>query len=180
MNKNYKDKGGFQMAQNGTGNPESAAFKEKKYDILLSQMQALLEGEHNTVSILSNASALLMSEMGDINWVGFYLMNEDELILGPFQGKPACMHIAVGKGVCGTAVSQNEIQVVPNVHKFPGHIACDSASNSEIVIPLRYKGRVVGVLDIDSPSFGRFDAVDALWLEKIARVIEEACNWDSQ
>ncbi|MGI6554501.1 MAG: GAF domain-containing protein [Bacillota bacterium] len=168
------------MAQNGTGNPESAAFKEKKYDILLSQMQALLEGEHNTVSILSNASALLMSEMGDINWVGFYLMNEDELILGPFQGKPACMHIAVGKGVCGTAVSQNEIQVVPNVHKFPGHIACDSASNSEIVIPLRYKGRVVGVLDIDSPSFGRFDAVDALWLEKIARVIEEACNWDSQ
>ena len=168
------------MAQNGTGNPESAAFKEKKYDILLSQMQALLEGEHNTVSILSNASALLMSEMGDINWVGFSLMNEDELILGPFQGKPACMHIAVGKGVCGTAVSQNEIQVVPNVHKFPGHIACDSASNSEIVIPLRYKGRVVGVLDIDSPSFGRFDAVDALWLEKIARVIEEACNWDSQ
>ncbi len=168
------------MAQNGIGNLESSVYKEKKYDILLTQMRALLEGEHHTVSILSNASALLMSELGDINWVGFYLMNDGGLILGPFQGKPACMHIAVGQGVCGTAVSRNEIQVVADVHKFPGHIACDSASNSEIVIPLRDKGRVVGVLDIDSPSFARFDAVDALWLERIARIIEEACNWDSQ
>lgn len=165
------------MSQNSTGNSKSAADKEKKYRLLLSQMQQLLEGEHHTISVLSNASAFLMSELGDINWVGFYLMHKGELILGPFQGKVACMRIAVGKGVCGTAVAKNETQVVPDVHKFPGHIVCDSASNSEIVLPLRDKGRVVGVLDIDSPSFGRFDAVDAVWLEKIVCLIEYACDW---
>lgn len=120
---------------------------------------------------------MLNEALKDINWVGFYLIKNNELILGPFQGKVACVHIPVGKGVCGTAVSENRTQLVKNVHEFPGHIACDSASNSEIVIPLRSSGKVVGVLDIDSPLIGRFDNIDASELEKIAMVIEEACYW---
>lgn len=152
--------------------------KKEMYKLLLAQMKALLEGEHNVVANLSNASALLNEALTDINWVGFYLMQDGELLLGPFQGKVACVHIAVGKGVCGTAVMKNSTQLVENVHEFPGHIACDSASNSEIVIPLHSDGRIVGVLDIDSPSFSRFDATDAAELEKISQVIEEACNWN--
>ncbi len=158
----------------------NAAFPQEKkamFGLLLEQMKALLEDEHNIVANLSNASALLNEALKDINWVGFYLMNEGELILGPFQGKVACMHIAVGKGVCGTAVSENRTQLVEDVHKFPGHIACDSASNSEIVIPLRNEGKVIGVLDIDSPLFARFDEADARELEKIAGIIEKACYW---
>jgi len=110
--------------------------KKEMYRVLLAQMKALLEGEHHVIANLSNASALLNEALSDINWVGFYLMNEGELLLGPFQGKVACVHIAVGKGVCGMAVLENETQLVDDVHKFPGHIACDSVSNSEIVIPL--------------------------------------------
>ncbi len=151
--------------------------KAQMYKLLLSQMKALLEGEHNVTANLANASALLNEALEDINWVGFYLLNNDELILGPFQGKAACVHIAIGKGVCGTAVQQDKTQLVEDVHQFPGHIACDSASNSELVIPLRNNGKVVGVLDIDSPSVGRFDLVDASELEKIAKVIEVACEW---
>lgn len=154
------------------------ADKKEMYKLLLAQMKALLEGEHNVTANLANASALLNDALRDINWVGFYLMNEGELILGPFQGKVACVHIAVGKGVCGMAVSENRTQLVEDVHKFPGHIACDSASNSEIVIPLRNEGQMIGVLDIDSPLFGRFDAADAAWLEEIAAVIEQACLWN--
>jgi GAF domain-containing protein len=141
-------------------------------------MESLLEGEHHAISNLSNASALLGGALEDINWVGFYLMCEGSLLLGPFQGNVACMHISVGKGVCGTAVSQNATQLVCDVHKFPGHIACDSASNSEIVIPLRSGEKIVGVLDVDSPSLASFDATDARWLEQIASVIEEACDWN--
>ena len=155
----------------------SLTERDEMYALLLSQMESLLEGEHYVISNLANASALLMSELRDINWVGFYLIHQGELLLGPFQGKVACVHIAVGKGVCGTAVLKNETQLVEDVHQFPGHIACDSASNSELVIPLRSQGQAVGVLDIDSPCLGRFDAVDAQWLEKIAHVIEEACDW---
>lgn len=158
-----------------------SAFPEDKkemYKLLSNQMKALLEDEHDLVSNLANASALLYEALQDINWVGFYLMKKGELLLGPFQGKVACVHITVGKGVCGKAVADNATQLVENVHDFPGHIACDSASNSEIVVPLRSKGEVVGVLDIDSPSFARFDTVDAENLEKIARIIEEACDWD--
>lgn len=151
--------------------------KAQMYKLLLSQMKALLEGEHNVTANLANASALLNEALEDINWVGFYLLNDDELILGPFQGKAACVHIAIGKGVCGTAVQQDKTQLVEDVHQFPGHIACDSASNSELVIPLRNNGKVVGVLDIDSPSVGRFDLVDACELEKIAKIIEVACEW---
>lgn len=151
--------------------------KKAMYKLLLEQMKALLEGEHHVIANLSNASALLNEALSDINWVGFYLMCEGELLLGPFQGKVACVHIPVGKGVCGMAVLENSTQLVDNVHEFPGHIACDSISNSEIVIPLRSQDRILGVLDIDSPSFNRFDADDATGLEKIAQAIEDACNW---
>lgn len=158
----------------------SMAYPEEKfksYQLLLSQMRSLLEDEQDVTANLANASALLNEALKDINWVGFYLMKNDELILGPFQGKVACVHIPIGKGVCGTAVSENRTQLVKNVHEFPGHIACDSASNSEIVIPLRSNDKVVGVLDIDSPLIGRFDNIDASELEKLAMVIEEACYW---
>jgi len=136
-------------------------------------------GKAGVIIDFSNASALLNCALRDINWVGFYFMCRGELLLGPFQGKPACMHIPHGKGVCGTAVLKNETQCVPNVHEFPGHIACDSASNSEIVIPLCHQSMVVGVLDIDSASLCRFDAEDVLELEQLAHTIEEACDWES-
>lgn len=151
--------------------------RAQSYKLLFSQMKALLEEERDVTANLSNASALLNEALEHINWVGFYIMKNGQLLLGPFQGKVACVHIAVGKGVCGTAVLENKTQLVMDVHEFPGHIACDSASNSELVIPLRSKGRIVGVLDIDSPIMRRFDSLDASELEKIARVIEEACDW---
>lgn len=158
----------------------NTAYPEDKsnfYQLLLSQMKSLLEGEQDVIANLANASALLNEALKDINWVGFYLLKNNELVLGPFQGKVACVRIPVGKGVCGTAVSENKTQLVKNVHEFPGHIACDSASNSEIVIPLRNKGKIVGVLDIDSPLIGRFDETDTCELEKLAVVIGEACCW---
>ncbi len=153
------------------------ADKKEMYKILASQMKALLEGETNTTANLANASALINDALSGINWAGFYLMDNEELVLGPFQGKVACVRIPVGRGVCGTAVKENTAQLVMDVHNFPGHIACDSASKSELVIPLRHEGVVVGVLDIDSPQIGRFDKTDAEELEKIARIIEEACKW---
>lgn len=157
----------------------AAADKKGQYALLKKQMEALLEGEHSVISNLSNASALLNGGLSGINWVGFYLKSGNELILGPFQGSVACVHIAFGKGVCGTAAEQNVTCVVPDVHKFAGHIACDSASNSEIVVPLRNNGEVVGVLDIDSPLFKHFDEEDARGLEAIAGIIEAACDWDT-
>ncbi len=150
------------------------------YALLQEQLRALLEGEHHVIPNLSNASALLNGALKDINWVGFYLrnsMNGDELLLGPFQGKPACIHIPVGKGVCGTAVHKNATQLVADVHSFPGHIACDSASRSELVIPIRYQEKVVGVLDIDSPRLSRFDDDDRQGLEAFVKLLEEACHW---
>lgn len=148
------------------------------YELMLMQLEALLEGEENPIAILSNASALLNECLEQINWVGFYLMKKGELLLGPFQGKVACMHIAVGRGVCGTAVSENKTQLVKDVHAFPGHIACDSASRSEIVIPIRKGDEIMGVLDIDSPILSRFDEIDAMYLEKCVNVIEDLCKWD--
>lgn len=152
--------------------------KQAFYELMLMQLQALLEGEENPIAILSNASALLNECLEQINWVGFYLMKKGELLLGPFQGKVACMHIAVGRGVCGTAVSENKTQLVKDVHAFPGHIACDSASRSEIVIPIRKGNEIMGVLDIDSPILSRFDEIDAMYLEKCVNVIEGLCKWD--
>jgi GAF domain-containing protein len=124
------------------------------------------------VANLANISALLWQELPDINWVGFYKMIDGCLVLGPFQGKPACIRIPVGRGVCGTAVAEDQTQLVYDVHAFPGHIACDCASNSEIVVPLRVKGKIWGVLDIDSPVIGRFTEADQQGLEAVARLVE--------
>ena len=135
---------------------------------------SITEGIPYTMTNLANASALLNEMLGDINWVGFYTIKEGRLVLGPFQGKVACTIIPIGKGVCGTAVAEDKIQLVPDVHKFPGHIACDSASNSEIVIPMHRKGAVFGVLDIDSPLFGRFDESDRAGLEEFVRILEKS------
>ena len=129
------------------------------------------------VSNLANASALIYDALSNLNWAGFYLMHEGALILGPFQGKTACTRIAVGKGVCGTAAAEKRIQLVPDVHAFPGHIACDSASNSEIVVPLMKNGQLLGVLDIDSPITGRFDREDQAGLEAIAALLSQHCDW---
>ena len=152
----------------------------KNWAVVERQLASLLEGADVWVSALANASALLMESLEDVNWVGFYLTGRvlgqsvgvDELALGPFQGKVACERIAPGRGVCGCALERDETLRVSNVHEFAGHIACDSASRSEVVIPLHAGGHVVGVLDVDSPSFARFDAVDQAGLEACARVIE--------
>ena len=143
------------------------------YDTVVAQLAALTEGVPYEVANLANASALLWQEMEGINWVGFYKMTEGALGLGPFQGKPACIRIPVGKGVCGTAVAEDAIQLVCDVHQFPGHIACDSASNSEIVLPIHVNGEIWGVLDIDSPCIGRFTEEDRAGLEKVVRVLEQ-------
>lgn len=145
--------------------------KSKDYEFLLKQLEALITGEKDTVANLANASALLNQFLNEVNWVGFYLWKEDELVLGPFQGLPACIRIAAGKGVCGTAVSEKKTQRIADVHQFPGHIACDAASQSEIVVPLIRDGEVLGVLDIDSPNKERFDEEDQVYLEKFAEII---------
>lgn len=147
------------------------------YTLIHAQLKALIEDEREVIPNLANASALLNQALQDINWVGFYLMKKDELLLGPFQGKPACIHIPVGKGVCGTAALNKRTQLVSDVHEFPGHIACDSASRSEIVVPICVEGSVVGVLDIDSPSLGRFDEEDRIGLEELVRILEMGCEW---
>lgn len=148
--------------------------KEENYELVKKQLQALLHGETNQIANLSNASALLNQFLDRINWVGFYLMeNDNELVLGPFQGLPACVRIPVGKGVCGTAAKLRETIRVEDVHQFPGHIACDAASQSEIVIPLMKKGKLIGVLDIDSPEKNRFDEMDQEKLEELVKVLVE-------
>ncbi len=151
--------------------------KPELYLRLRDELRVLVEAVSHPIPNLANASALLWQAMKDINWVGFYLMHEGRLVLGPFQGKPACVYIPVGKGVCGTAVKENRTVRVDNVHEFSGHIACDAASNSEIVIPMRDGDRIVGVLDIDSPVFSRFDDEDQVGLEAIVRILERACAW---
>ncbi|MBP7892456.1 MAG: GAF domain-containing protein [Firmicutes bacterium] len=151
--------------------------KAQLYCLLQKDLLALVEGVCQPIPNLANASALLWLGLGNINWAGFYLMNDGRLLLGPFQGKPACVYIPAGKGVCGTAVKENRTLRVDDVHEFPGHIACDAASNSEIVIPIRDGKRIVGVLDIDSPVPGRFDSEDQDGLEEIVRILEQACVW---
>lgn len=142
-----------------------------QYKTLSKQLDALLEGENDVIANLSNASALLNQFLDNINWVGFYLMKDDELVLGPFQGLPACVRISVGRGVCGTAVLERKTMVVEDVHAFPGHIACDAASNSEIVIPLIKNDTVMGVLDIDSPIKSRFSSEDQQGLELFVQTL---------
>ena len=142
------------------------------YTRLNEQLAALVHGVPHRIANLSNAAALLYNTLPDLNWAGFYMMENGLLVLGPFQGKPACIEIQVGRGVCGTAAAEDRTQLVYDVHQFPGHIACDSASNSEIVVPIHGDGRIVGVLDIDSPRVGRFTEEDRVGLEAFVRVLE--------
>lgn len=146
------------------------------YQRLTKQAVALLESETDLVANLANLSALLNMELSDLNWVGFYLLQNDELVLGPFQGKPACVRIPVGRGVCGTAVATNTVQRVDDVHAFVGHIACDAASNSELVIPFTLCGQLVGVLDIDSPTIARFSEIDQQGLVFLMTEVEKVLN----
>lgn len=148
------------------GLDKAAAYRE-----LRCQLQALLTGESDWIANLANTAALLYHSLDELNWAGFYLLKEGALVLGPFQGKPACGRIALGRGVCGTAAARGETIVVPNVHEFPGHIACDVASNSEIVVPLLKDGALLGVMDIDSPRLARFDAEDRAGLEELVAVL---------
>ena len=143
------------------------------YETLAAQVAALTDGIPYEVANFANASAAIWEAMADINWAGFYKMVDGALVLYPFQGKSACIRIPVGKGVCGTAVAEDKLQLVEDVHQFPGHIACDSASNSEIVLPIHKGGAVWGVLDIDSPCFSRFTEADAVGLQKVVEVLEK-------
>ena len=153
--------------------------KQKLYASLVVQLLSLLKGEHDFIANAANFSALLFNSLPNVNWAGFYFLNGEELVLGPFQGNPACVRIPMGKGVCGVAAQQCETIIVPNVHEFPGHIACDVASNSEIVVPLFDGERLLGVLDLDSPTIGRFDDQDAEGLNELVTVFvahEEGLN----
>ncbi len=143
------------------------------YAALCAKLEALTQGVPYQIANLANASALLWQDLERINWAGFYLLENGALVLGPFQGKPACIVIPLGKGVCGTAAQLDAVQLVADVHQFPGHIACDGASNSEIVIPIHVGGKLFGVLDIDSPEFGRFTPEDRTGLEQFARILEQ-------
>ncbi|MEC0247618.1 GAF domain-containing protein [Paenibacillus chitinolyticus] len=140
--------------------------REEQYTLVIAQLKALIEGEPSRIANLANASALLGQFLRDINWVGFYLLEGEQLVLGPFQGLPACVRIPLGRGVCGTAAQKRETLVVEDVEQFPGHIACDAASRSEIVVPLVKDGELLGVLDIDSPNLARFDETDRVMLER--------------
>ena len=146
--------------------------KQEQYKLMNAQLKALIEDSPHEIANMANASALLYHTLEDINWAGFYLMQDGKLVLGPFQGKTACIEIRIGKGVCGTAVERDEIMLVEDVHQFPGHIACDCASNSEIVVPIHVNGEVVGVLDIDSPVIARFDKEDYEGLAEFVAVFE--------
>jgi L-methionine (R)-S-oxide reductase len=147
--------------------------KTALYSLLNLQAQALIEHETDLIANMANLSALLFNQLPDLNWAGFYIVRGEELVLGPFQGQVACVRIGIGKGVCGTAVASGQVQLVKDVHEFPGHIACDAASNSEIVLPLRHHGRIIAVLDIDSPLLARFDAEDQAGLEQLIALFEQ-------
>ena len=151
-------------------------MKIEHYHRLTKQAVALIESETDMIANLSNISALLSMELDDLNWAGFYLMKGDELVLGPFQGKPACVRIPVGRGVCGTAVATNSVQRIYDVHEFEGHIACDAASKSEIVIPFSINGEIAGALDIDSPNVGRFSEIDGEGLVFFMAEVEKLLN----
>ena len=155
----------------------TAADRDKFYKIMLVRLEGLLSSESDWLANVSNAAALLYANLENINWSGFYFMKKDELVLGPFQGKTACTRIKPGKGVCGTAVVEMKTQLVPDVHLFPGHIACDCASNSEIVVPIIKDGTVYGVLDIDSPIKDRFDELDAKYLQLFVDKLNKYIDW---
>jgi len=147
------------------------------YNLMIKQLLGLSESSKNYIPLLSNVSALIYENMKDLNWAGFYLVKDNNLLLGPFQGKVACVNIENGKGVCGTALKKDEIIRVEDVHKFPGHIACDSASNSEIVLPIHYDNKVIAVLDLDSPLLNRFSLEDEKGLKEFVSVLESIIEW---
>jgi len=158
----------FQVAES------RSTSKSELYAQLAAQLSSLLAGERDLIANAANFAALIFHSLPDLNWAGFYFVKDDELVLGPFQGRPACVRIAVGKGVCGTAAARRVTTIVPNVHEFPGHIACDSASNSEIVIPLIERERLIGVLDLDSPLLGRFDNEDGNGLNRLVSTLVQS------
>jgi GAF domain-containing protein len=160
------------------GSVERSAGKAAQYRDLTASLKSLLESETDALANLANASALLSGALERINWCGFYLVRGAELVLGPFQGRPACVRIALGKGVCGTAAARRETLVVADVHAFPGHIACDEASRSEIVVPILEGGSLRGVLDVDSPEMDRFDAADRAGLEAFIEVLVPRIAWE--
>ena len=160
-------------------NAIDGASKSELYENLCDQLSALLAGESDPVANAANTSALVFQLLPDINWAGFYFLRaKDELVLGPFQGKPACVRIAAGRGVCGTAVAERRPVLVEDVLAFPGHIACDSDSRSELVVPFVRDDRIIGVLDLDSPRLGRFDAADRAGIERVAAIYVAACAWE--
>lgn len=146
-------------------------MKNERYEYLLKYLESSFEGERNFIANLANASAVINENLENLNWAGFYLFDKNDLVLGPFQGKPACVRIKIGRGVCGTAAEKRETLIVPNVHEFPGHIACDAASNSEIVVPMYLGERLLGVLDLDSFEYNNFDETDRIYLEKAVEII---------
>ncbi|XOV77924.1 MAG: GAF domain-containing protein [Aestuariibacter sp.] len=153
-----------------------AKDKEQLYSELTQEVAAILEGETDEIANLANVSALVWNKLPDVNWAGFYLLKGDELVLGPFQGKPACVRIPVGRGVCGAAAKTRHPQVVKDVHEFEGHIACDYASKSEIVIPIVVNGELKGVLDLDSPKYDRFDKVDLAGLQQVVNHLQDSLH----
>ena len=157
--------------------PEYPSDKAARYALLLEQADALTDGIDHPMASLANIAALLGQGLPDINWVGFYLMDDGSLLLGPFYGLPACIRIPLSRGVCGAAARTDSVQRIADVHAFPGHIACDSASNSEIVLPIHAQGRVVGVLDIDSPLLSRFDETDERCLQQLVHLLELRCDF---
>ena len=154
--------------------PHKFSFKPELYGSLARQLHALLEGESDPIANAANTASLVYHSLPEVNWAGFYFFREGQLVVGPFQGKPACTRLALGRGVCGTAAAERNSVIVPNVHNFPGHIACDSASASEIVVPIVADGRLIGVFDVDSPVIGRFDAEDRVGLESLVGVFLDA------
>lgn len=152
------------------------ATKPEIYAQLRQDLTSLLAGERDFIANAANMSALVYQALPQINWAGFYVLRGEELVLGPFQGQPACVRIALGKGVCGTAAIQKQTVIVPDVHQFPGHIACDSASNAEIVVPVLENGRLIGVFDVDSPEFDRFDEKDARGLNDLVEIFMKATD----
>ncbi|WP_346993762.1 GAF domain-containing protein [Alteromonas gracilis] len=149
-------------------------MKEQQYNQIINQAKSLVSGERDLIANMANISALLFNHLEDVNWAGFYLFKEDQLVLGPFQGQPTCIRIPLGKGVCGTSASTRTVQRIADVHQFEGHIACDAASNSEIVIPLVIEDTLIGVLDIDSPIFERFNEEDENGLVEIANILVDS------
>lgn len=151
-------------------------MKKERYEYLLKYLESSFEGERNFIANLANASAVINENLENLNWAGFYLYDGNDLVLGPFQGKPACVRIKLGKGVCGTSAYNKETLIVPNVHEFPGHIACDAASNSEIVVPIYVGEKLIGVLDLDSFEYNNFDELDKEYLEKAVEIIIESSD----